>query len=105
MCLNGLALGANIAIGTTYGHVISSPPYSWPDRSISYVNCGQIFTSLIALPIFGHGSDKLITWFSRRRNGIHEPKVCILPLLFPIIIGVFTAVLYGQGVAHPEKYH
>ncbi|KAI1344440.1 major facilitator superfamily domain-containing protein [Xylariaceae sp. FL0016] len=105
MVLNGLTLGINIAMGTTYSAIITAPPYNWPDSSASYVNCGQIVTALIALPIFGHGSDRLIKWFANRREGIHEPEIRMIPLIFPIIVGVFTAVLYGQGAQHPESYH
>jgi hypothetical protein len=42
LCINGLTLGVNIAIGTTYGTILHSPPYNWPDNSVSYINCGQI---------------------------------------------------------------
>ncbi|PCD26671.1 hypothetical protein AU210_013093 [Fusarium oxysporum f. sp. radicis-cucumerinum] len=105
LCLNGLTLGVNIAIGTTYGSIVTSPPYNWPQSSASYVNAGQIVTSLVALPCFGFGSDKLIKWFANRRNGIHEPEIRLIPLAFPIVVGVFTAVLYGLGATYPEKYH
>ncbi|KAK8062554.1 major facilitator superfamily domain-containing protein [Apiospora hydei] len=98
LCINGLTLGVNVAIGTT-------PPYNFPQTSASYVNTGQIATALLALPLFGHGSDGLIRWFSRRRGGMHEPETRLVPLIFPMIVGVFTAVLYGQGAAHPERYH
>ncbi|KAJ5636527.1 uncharacterized protein N7484_009840 [Penicillium longicatenatum] len=104
MALNGLTLGVNIAIGTTYGTIITTL-YGWPERSTSYVNCGQIVTSLVALPFFGLGSDKLIAWFAKRRNGIHEPEIRLLPLVLPIIIGTFTSVLYGYGAANPSSYH
>ncbi|KAJ5472836.1 hypothetical protein N7530_006837 [Penicillium desertorum] len=104
MALNGLTLGVNIAIGTTYGTILTSS-YHWPEKSASYINCGQIITSLIALPVFGLGSDRLIAWFAKRRNGIHEPEIRLLPLIFPIIIGVFTAVLYGLGATDPTSYH
>ncbi|KAK8116747.1 uncharacterized protein PG998_005028 [Apiospora kogelbergensis] len=105
LCINGLTLGVNVAIGTTYGNIVTSPPYNWPQTSASYVNIGQIATAILALPLFGHGSDGLIRWFSRRRGGMHEPETRLLPLIFPMAVGVFTAVLYGQGAAHPEKYH
>lgn len=36
---------------------------------------------------------------------MHEPETRILPLIIPIIDGVFTYVLYGQGATYPEKYH
>ncbi|KAJ5144880.1 hypothetical protein N7448_002272 [Penicillium atrosanguineum] len=105
LCLNGLTIGVNIAIGTTYSTIITGAPYNWPDSSASYVNCGQIVVALVALPILGAGSDKLIRWRARRNDGMHEPETRILPLIFPIIVGTFTAVLYGQGATHPEKYH
>ncbi|KAL4731651.1 hypothetical protein ACLX1H_000628 [Fusarium chlamydosporum] len=105
LLLNGLTLGVNIAIGTTYGHIVTSPPYNWAQDSASYVNAGQIVTSLVALPCFGYGSDLLIKWFANRRNGMHEPEVRLIPLAFPIVVGVFTAVLYGLGATYPENYH
>lgn len=105
MCINGLTLGANIGIGITYGTVMTSKPYDWPQSSVSYVNCGQIVTALVALPLLGYGSDKLIRWRADRNGGIHEPETRLLPLAIPIIVGVFTAILYGQGAQYPESYH
>jgi hypothetical protein len=105
LLLNGLTLGGYIAIGTTYNSIVTAPPYNWPDTSASYVNCGQIVVALIALPLLGHGSDWLAKYKARRNNGIHEPEVRLLPLIIPIIIGVFSIVLYGQAATHPESYH
>lgn len=105
LCLNGLTLGTNIAIGTTYSSIITGAPYNWPNASASYLNCGQIITALVALPVFGWGSDALIQWFANRRGGMHEPEVRLLPLALPTAVGVFTAVLYGQAAARPAQYH
>lgn len=105
LCLNGLTIGVNIAIATTYGTILTGAPYLWPDSSTSYVNCGQIVVALAALPMLGTGSDALIRWRARRNGGMHEPETRLVPLIFPIIVGVFTAALYGQGAAHPDKYH
>ncbi|KAK5746240.1 hypothetical protein LTR17_000975 [Elasticomyces elasticus] len=104
-CLNGLTLGVNIALGTTYGTVLSSPPYNWSQNSVSYINAGQIVVSVIALPLLGNGSDWLIKWRARRNDGVHEPEVRLIPLVLPIILGVASAVLYGQAAAHPERFH
>ncbi|KAK4899961.1 hypothetical protein LTR27_002723 [Elasticomyces elasticus] len=104
-CLNGLTLGVNIALGTTYGTVLSSPPYNWSQNSVSYINAGQIVVSVIALPLLGNGSDWLIRWRARRNDGVHEPEVRLIPLVLPIILGVASAVLYGQAAAHPERFH
>lgn len=49
-----------------------------------------------ALPLLGMGSDRLIKWRSQRNEGIHEPEARILPLIFPIIVGVISLVVYGQ---------
>ncbi|KAL2816525.1 major facilitator superfamily domain-containing protein [Aspergillus granulosus] len=105
LCLNGLTIGVNIAIGTTYANILHAPPYNWPNKSASYVNCGQIVVALLALPLLGHGSDYLAKYFAKRNNGVHEPETRIISLIFPIIVGTFTAALYGAGGANPEKYH
>lgn len=105
LLLNGLTIGVNVAIGTTYSTILADPPYNWPDSSASYINCGQIIVAIVALPLLGHGSDYLVKYFANRNNGIHEPEIRIIPLIFPIIVGTFTAALYGQGGAHPYEYH
>ncbi|KAJ6079959.1 hypothetical protein N7467_009712 [Penicillium canescens] len=94
LCLNGLTIGTNIAMATTYGTILTAAPYTWPDTSTSYVSCGQIIGAIIALPLLGTGSDKLVRWRAERNGGIHEPETRILPLILPII-----------GAEHPEKYH
>lgn len=105
LCLNGLTLGANIAIGTTYGNIVTAPPYNWSQDSASYVNIGQIVVAIIALPILGHGSDRIVKWKAQRNGGIHEPENRIIPLAFPLIVGVFSCVLYGLAAQKPTHYH
>ncbi|KAL4916437.1 major facilitator superfamily domain-containing protein [Aspergillus aurantiobrunneus] len=105
MCLNGLTIGTNIAIGTTYANLLHAPPYNWPNKSASYVNCGQIVVAIAALPLLGHGSDYMVRYFAKRNNGVHEPETRIIPLIFPIIVGTFTAAIYGQAGQFPEQYH
>ena len=103
-CLNGLTIGTNVAIGTTYGTVMTAG-YSWPDKSASYINAGQIVVAIVALPVLGYGSDKLITWMAKRNGGVHEPENRLVLLGFPLVVGVIGAVLYGQASSHPEHYH
>ncbi|OAG03860.1 MFS general substrate transporter [Paraphaeosphaeria sporulosa] len=104
-CLNGLTIGVNIAIGTTYGNIVTKAPYNWPDSAASYVNAGQIIVAFVALPLLGNGSDFIIKWRARRNGGVHEPENRLLLLGIPISVGVIAAVIYGQAGAHPEKYH
>ncbi|EGP86983.1 uncharacterized protein MYCGRDRAFT_43925 [Zymoseptoria tritici IPO323] len=103
--LNGVTLGINIAMGTTYGKIITDAPYSFGDNQASYVTVSQIVTALVALPMLGNGSDWIMRWKARRNGGIHEPESRILPLGIPIVVGVISAVLYGQAGAHPNDYH
>lgn len=95
----------NIAIGTTYGGVVTHAPYNWPDSSASYVNAGQIVVAFVALPLLGNGSDYIIKWRARRNGGVHEPENRLLLLWIPLLIGAMSATLYGQAAEHPEKYH
>lgn len=51
---------------------------------------------IAALPLLGIGSDRLIKWRAQRNGGIHEPEARIIPLIFPIVVGIVSMVLYGQ---------
>ncbi|KAF2022406.1 MFS general substrate transporter [Aaosphaeria arxii CBS 175.79] len=104
-CLNGLTIGVNIAIGTTYAGLVAAPPYNWPDSSASYVNAGQIVVAFVALPLLGNGSDFIIKWRARRNGGVHEPENRLLLLWIPLIVGVLASNLYGQAGSHPGDYH
>ncbi|KAF9734833.1 major facilitator superfamily transporter [Paraphaeosphaeria minitans] len=104
-CLNGLTIGVNIAIGTTYGNIVTKAPYNWPDSAASYVNAGQIIVAFVALPLLDNGSDLIIKWRARRNGGVPEPKNRLLLLGIPTSVGVIAAVIYRQASARPEKYH
>jgi hypothetical protein len=103
--LNGLTIGINIAIGTTYSTIVSNPPYNWPSSSASYINCGQIFDAIVALPLLGHRSDWLVKYRAKRNNGLHEPETRLIPLILPSLLGTITCSLYGEGPSHPHNYH
>ncbi|KAE8362251.1 major facilitator superfamily domain-containing protein [Aspergillus caelatus] len=105
LLLNGLVIGVNVAIGTTYSTILSGAPYNWPNSSASYINCGQILVAVVALPLLGHGSDWLVKFRAKRNNGLHEPETRLIPLILPAVVGTFTSSLYGEGAAHPYDYH
>jgi hypothetical protein len=72
--LNGVTLGINIAMGTTYAAIVTDAPYSFGNNQASYVTASQIVTALVALPMLGNGSDWIVRWKARRNRGIHEVR-------------------------------
>ena len=105
LCINGFTLGVNIVIASTYGLIVSSPPYDWPDSLVSFITCGQVVVVLLALPLLGHGSDLLIQRTASRNQGIHEPETRLILLIPPIVVGTFTSVIYGVAASNPREYH
>ncbi|KAJ5370511.1 MFS transporter [Penicillium cataractarum] len=103
-CLAGATLGINIAIGTAYNKVVTSPPYNWPSSSASYANTGQIFVSLIGFPLFGYGSDKFVSWRAKHNKGVHEPETRLVVLILPISIGILSCILFGEAGSHPDRF-
>ncbi|CAK7207208.1 hypothetical protein SEUCBS139899_010017 [Sporothrix eucalyptigena] len=103
--LNGLTLGVNVAIGTTYGTILEDAPYSWAAQNVSFANAGQIIVSFLSLFILGWGSDWIVKYFARRNGGVHQPQYRLVPLIFPAIVGVLASILYGQAASHPEHIH
>ncbi|KAK4905829.1 hypothetical protein LTR49_024920 [Elasticomyces elasticus] len=80
-------------------------PLQLGEQIRSYVNTGQTVTALVALPVFGNGSDWLIRRQARRNGGVHGSENRRLPLGIPIIVGVIASVIYGQAAAHPDQHH
>ncbi|KAJ9144493.1 Major facilitator superfamily transporter [Pleurostoma richardsiae] len=103
--LNGLTLGVNVAMATTYGNILSAVPYSWAQENISFAMTGQIVVSLVALPALGWGSDWAVKLLARRNGGVHQPQYRLVTLVFPILVGVLSAVLYGEAAQHPYRLH
>ncbi|KAI5449080.1 hypothetical protein NCC49_005350 [Naganishia albida] len=103
--MNSWYLGVNIGMGTTYATLLEAPPYNWAPKWVGVAQAGQIVVAFIALPALGIFSDKLITWMAKRNDGVHEPETRLIPLAFPVALGVLSTVLFGAGYAHPEKFH
>ncbi|KAK6829011.1 hypothetical protein RU639_003744 [Aspergillus parasiticus] len=102
--MNGVLLGINVAIGTTYGNILLQK-YHWADSSVGFAQSGQIVIAFICLPALGFYSDWNIKWMSRRNGGIHEAEFRLVPLIFPIVIGVIACVIFGQAGSYPDRYH
>ncbi|KAJ9093161.1 hypothetical protein QFC21_006477 [Naganishia friedmannii] len=92
--MNSWYLGVNIGMGTTYATLLEAPPYNWAPKWVGVAQAGQIVVAFVALPMLGIFSDKLITYMSKRNNGVHE-----------LALGVLSTVLFGAGYAHPEMFH
>lgn len=92
-------------MATTYGNILTAPPYSWAQENVSFATTGQIVASAVGLPLFGWGSDWTVKYLSRRNNGIHQPQYRLVTLVFPTIVGVLASILFGQAAAHPERLH
>lgn len=97
MCLRGI----NIAMGTTYGTILEAVPYSWDPSVVSLAMTGQIVVAIVAIPTLGNASDRIVKFFARRHRGVHEPEYRLVPLVFPIVVGIISSVIYGQAAQHP----
>jgi hypothetical protein len=104
LSMNGIFLGVNIAMGLTYGNVLSGT-FHWADKYISVAMAGQIVVAFICVPMLGFGSDIIVKFMARRNGGVHQPEHRLLTLVIPLILGIIFAVVYGQAAAFPERYH
>ena len=102
--MNGIFLGINIAMGLTYGNILTDG-FHWASRYISVALAGQIIVAFVCIPALGYGSDFIVKFMARRKGGIHEPEHRLLPLIVPLVLGVIFSTIYGQAAAFPERYH
>jgi hypothetical protein len=103
--MNGVLLGINVAIGTTYGSILLAPPYNWPASSVGFAQGGQIVIIFLGFPLLGFLSDWVIAWMSKRNNGVYEPEFRLIPLIIPTLVGIPACVLFGQAGSYPERFH
>jgi hypothetical protein len=103
--MNGILLGINVALGTSYGDILTAPPYNWSQAAVGYAQSGQIVVAFIALPMLGWGSDKTIRYMAKRNGDLHEAEYRLIALVFPTIVGILSCVIYGQAGSYGEKYH
>lgn len=121
--MNSWYLGVNIGMGTTYATLLEGKVYHWAPKWVGVAQAGQIVVAFIALPSLGLFSDKLITYMAKRNGGVHERELIasscrhvayihlplaetrLIPLAFPVSLGVVSTVLFGAAYAHPEKFH
>ena len=102
--MNGIFLGVNIAMGLTYGNILSGP-FHWADKYISVAMAGQIVVAFLCVPMLGYGSDFIVKFMARRNCGVHEPEHRLLTLITPLLLGIMFVVIYGQAATFPERYH
>ncbi|KAJ5369732.1 major facilitator superfamily transporter [Penicillium cataractarum] len=102
--MNGVLLGINVSIGTTYGNILLDE-YHWLSSSVGFAQGGQIVIAFVCLPVLGFYSDWNVKWMSRRNGGIHEPEFRLVPLILPMITGIIACVVFGQGGSYPERFH
>ena len=76
----GAFLSIFVCFGGTFAGTLVAPPYDWSYSSVGFVFAGQIIVSLVVVPVQGYLSDYLITYLSKRNNGISEVGVFSLNL-------------------------
>ncbi|KAK0383194.1 hypothetical protein NLU13_9107 [Sarocladium strictum] len=100
--INGALLGLYVFQSATFAVILIQPPYRVPFVNLAYVQGAQVLVSFIFLPLLGHGSDWMIKVLTRRNNSIYKPEYRLVPFIIPAIVGVVSAVIYGQA-AHPRS--
>jgi hypothetical protein len=90
---------------STFATVLVPPPYGFAFNSLGYVQAGQIVCFMVFLPLAGYGSDWLIKRLSRRNDGVFKPEYRLIGLILPTIVGVVSAVVYGQAAQLPGEWH
>ena len=104
LSMNGIFLGVNIAMGLTYGNILTDG-YHWANKYISVAQSGQVVVAFICIPMLGYGSDIIVKYMARRNGGVHEPEHRLLTLITPLLLGTMFAIIYGQAAAFPDRYH
>jgi hypothetical protein len=66
---------------------------------------GAVLDILLTIPFVGMLSDYLIKYFAKKRKGVHEPEVRMLPMIFPATMGWTAMILHGYMQKYPRRVH
>jgi hypothetical protein len=105
LIVNGAWLGMYVFTAGTFATILVPPPYGFAFNSLGYVQAGQIVCFMIFLPLAGYGSDWLIKRLSMRNDGVFKPEYRLIGLALPAVVGVISAVVYGQAAQRPAEWH
>ncbi|ORY69063.1 putative MFS transporter [Pseudomassariella vexata] len=88
-----IGLGA-FAFNFTFPIKITAPPYNWTEENSGLIALSSLIGFLLAVP-FTSTSDRLATYFTRRKNGIREAEMRLGVMLPAAIIAPAGLILYG----------
>jgi hypothetical protein len=77
--------------------VLAYPPYNLKPDQLAYINLPGSFVNLFTSIFSGLFSDWLITFLSRRNNGIYEPEFRLLLMLPATIFSTMAFLLLGPA--------
>lgn len=72
---------------------------------IPILSVGAVMDILLTIPFVGLLSDFLIKYFAKKRKGVHEPEVRVLPMFIPATMGFTAMILHGYQQAYPRRVH
>lgn len=102
LLLNGTFLGLYIYQTSTFAQILMAPPHRFTSIMLGYVQLVQVADCAILIPLLGYGADYLVKAMSRWRGGVFLCEYRLLPLVFPFVCGIVSAVIYGRGAADAD---
>lgn len=102
--MNSAVLGIYVVSATEFATILASPPYLYPYTSLGLVQGGQIVVSMLMIPILGYGGDVLYKWMAKRRDGMANSELRLIPIMLPVAVTVISAVIFGQAGSHPTEW-
>ncbi|PYH93552.1 MFS transporter [Aspergillus ellipticus CBS 707.79] len=102
--MNSVILGIYVIGVTEFSTILSAPPYNFPTTSLGPVQGGQIVVSMIMVPVLGHGGDQLYRWIAKRRGGVVESEIRLIPMMLPVAVILISSVIFGHAGSHPTQW-
>ncbi|KAL4971301.1 hypothetical protein BDW66DRAFT_155795 [Aspergillus desertorum] len=72
LLVNGAFLGVYVYQTSTFGVILTPPPYSFSNTSLGFVQLVQVLDCLILVPVMGYGTDLIAKKMSQWKNGVFE---------------------------------
>lgn len=87
-----------IFIGSTYAHVLLTPPYNLSAEVVGTVNVASGIGALVGFLVWNYVLSRIIRRLSRRNRGVLEAEHHLIGYAIPTVVGAVSTLLYGLAV-------
>ncbi|ODV83149.1 hypothetical protein CANARDRAFT_9872 [[Candida] arabinofermentans NRRL YB-2248] len=93
--INTVSTGGMMGFSIYYATMLESSPWFWNAGNVGLISFAGLVAALFNIAVLGYGSDRLLIWYAKRREGKVSPENRLIPLIIPFVFSISYLVGFG----------